>query len=822
MRICRFNEIEKDFATHIAQKRIVPIIGSGFSVGCRSSHGFVPSGKMMRDYMFEQVVTTMHLDKSTDDYKKLESYKFSDIADAYQQVIPYDLQRKYVAENFIGVQVEDTRKLLLNVDWLYIYTLNIDDSIEKNSDYSYVVHSNRQFIDDGIGKAKYVIKLHGDAFDFTRYSDSKCKVFSTSQYAYSLQANKALLDKLCHDYQFLNLFYIGCSLEDEFDLAAIKQIVDTSFDTDIKDMQTLTSKYVFVMGEPSPLDQLNYSKYGITDIVVFDTYEDMYLCIQQAWRYSQEIDITGLDSCKNLKISRIGKSYEENVPYFFHGKNPFSIKDNVINLPAFFILRDIASHMTKNLQLNTIHILYGSRVCGKTYLLLSLVNLVRDRDVFFFDSRTRLNSEAISVLLNKTNSLIIFDTNSINKDQMEYLVKSREFVHQKGLNIIITINNTDKDIISLLDLLSARGELPQEKILKYHLKSKFSPNEVKRINTILPSLTIGIMDESKTIVDNLIDIERQMVVEGRFARIVPNTNSIYDIVVLILLAVNEKIYTTDIYTFCIAKEVYGQLAKTEPLIDEEYTLLFEVGMSNSSSLKYILNAKYWLHGCLGRLSSDSKNHSKIVDAYKHIISCLIEIGKKRNNSRIRDLILFDVINEIFPSNNKSQLSLICSIYEGLNDLLATDSQYLHQRAKCYWQSSYAFDAKASALLKDALHLSRVARQHFQTNYNQSPNEKIAISIAHVDYTIALIKCRMCEIENYENIDAIQEAIECSLNALDSPHNRDEFYVPSRRDSIKNFFTFLITNEVQDKLDKEHKKMFVNVNRLLHDKSRGAI
>ena len=51
----------------------------------------------------------------------------------------------------------------------------------------------------------------------------------------------------------------------------------------------------------------------------------------------------------------------------------------------------------------------------------------------------------------------------------------------------------------------------------------------------------------------------------------------------------------------------------------------------------------------------------------------------------KDYILFDNIFQIFRSQGTK---IIRDIYQSLNDILATDPNYLHQRAKCYIRSAY--------------------------------------------------------------------------------------------------------------------------------------
>jgi hypothetical protein len=55
-----------------------------------------------------------------------------------------------------------------------------------------------------------------------------------------------------------------------------------------------------------------------------------------------------------------------------------------------------------------------------------------------------------------------------------------------------------------------------------------------------------------------------------------------DIVVLLLLAIREKLYTSDLSLYNIDKECYEQIIRTNPLIQEDYALLFGRTMENTS------------------------------------------------------------------------------------------------------------------------------------------------------------------------------------------------------------------------------------------------
>lgn len=57
-------------------------------------------------------------------------------------------------------------------------------------------------------------------------------------------------------------------------------------------------------------------------------------------------------------------------------------------------------------------------------------------------------------------------------------------------------------------------------------------------------------------------------------------------------------------------------------------------------------------------------------------------------------------------------------------------------------------------LEKAYRYATLARDTFQQRYNDCQNEKIMISVAHAEYTMALVLCHLCKQKNY---------LDCSLN-----------------------------------------------------------
>jgi len=762
MKICDFKTVEDDIISHLREKRLIPIIGSGFSAGSLSFGGTVPTGREMKADMIQCICQYLGDNTSV---SSLNKKSFNQIATYYHKIAPKNVQRIYIRDRFTNTNLNLMRKQFLDINWLYIYTLNVDDAIERNSVYNHVLVSNRIIDFSILSDKKCVIKLHGDANNILSYQDDNSQIFDFKQYAKSIESNTSLLKKLRHDFTYNNLLYIGCSLDDEFDLVTLEEYQNT-------EVIQHSSKYFLAVEKPDQFKQLELEQYGITHIVLFDDFESIYELIINAYKKSIEIPSSEIDCYRSLSLKQLAISYNDNQPYLFHGKSLLNQKSREVCIPNFFIDRDLTEILLKELDMKTIHIVYGNHVSGKSYLLISLFRKIKNRDVFFFDSKASINEQTLRLLLNSKGSLLIFDTSALNKGQIFNILRDADILKENEIAVVIAVNKSDKDIISVIN------ENRNNHLVKGHyVKPYFSVDEVKEINPLLSINQLPDFSTKKSIIDSLVDMERVFQLKGVLSRIEPNLRNTEDIVVLILLAVKEKLYTQDLTKFDVDMAGYLQVLKSKPLISEEHVLYFEQDNDNSSQRKIVVSAKYWLYETLGSFAKRKQNYPMIVDAFKHIVNVILYENNKSYYNSIMDFIKFDIINEIFPSKYKGQLSLGHEIYEGLHNLLSSDERcaphYYHQRAKCYlWQSGY--EESFLGQLDDALRFAKLARQKLDNANEKAANQKLEISIAHIQFTICLILARKNIILNNSNDNVKSDAICAIYDALLSPYNYNEF------------------------------------------------
>lgn len=301
IKVLRFENCIAEIKTYINNSTLIPVIGAGFSAGNETSKGIVPNGKQMKQFMIEKLsqngVNVNYEEKS-----------FSQIAKYYNRVIDASIRKKYIVDNFIGAKLSQKSKNLLTINWPYIYTLNIDDAIERNSDYISI--GPNKDLEQTRYDAKILYKLHGTAQDIAFLKDGDdFSVFDTEQYINSLTKNKWLLDKLKQDYIDKNMLFVGCSLDEEIDLMHVFSQVKQ------EKPQVITEKYFLTSKIPEMASLIDLESYGITKVIVIDDYDDFY---DHLFTINEELKLipnNDLDVFKNIKIQRLGLRNEKNMFY---------------------------------------------------------------------------------------------------------------------------------------------------------------------------------------------------------------------------------------------------------------------------------------------------------------------------------------------------------------------------------------------------------------------------------------------------------------------------------------------------------------------------
>jgi len=769
-----FQEIKNELISNFRRQMLIPIVGSGFTRNCPGYNGRVPSGEDYRHYMLGKIQEILPL--SDAEKAELQGYSFSNISATYHSVVPSAEQKNYLKNNFTRVSLEEEKRNFLSLDWPYVYTLNIDDGIENCSEYKQVVCANRGINPNIFDDEKCVIKLHGDIHEMLTYSDSQSEIFTQSQYVASLKKNASLLSKLTHDGLYQNLLFVGCSLDDEIDLLASLMNGDGG--------ESVTAKYICLTQKPSVLDTLKYERYGITHCILFDSFESIYSELYSAGVEAGQISCDDLENYKSFSVETLSSDYESNKPYLLFGKSLIN-KNHTITLPYFFISREESGEIISNLNTYNLQLLIGNRCSGKSYILADVACKIRDKDVFYFETKDRLSDQAFAKLLRKESCVILADCTAFSTGQFETILDSFDLLRRNRINIVIVVNKNDREFNGILKLQELQNKIDPKSIGRTEINNRFTPNELAQLNPLLTAIDAGIFSDRKTIVDNIIEVSKNLSEKNKYHQVSPRLQTIRELAALIALGIERKIYSSRAIKLDFHEELSLQQKATEPLIDCESTWSFEKNCTDNSPVKYVANAEYWLCGQLERFAENPDNQKLIVDAYRYIIEQIIaqegapDLLYGTKHISCREYILFDNINRIFfpyKRSDQNGIQLIRVIYEGLNDRLSVDPNYMHQRSKCYIKSSYyERDTEEKLVYLDrAYRDANVAAQVFSHRFDECGNEKLLISLAHITYTQALILCHKCYIHDYADVEENTAAIQKLHTALSSPYNSYEF------------------------------------------------
>ncbi len=806
VKVIRPDDIREEIISFFKNKSLIPIVGAGLTCGIKSWKGNVPSGEEYKSHMLSELSKSgVFTNEEMDDICK---ENFSDICDYYEddEIIDVEERKDYWKRSFYQVHMEDDyRRSFLEIDWPYIYSLNIDDGIENSSSFTKVILPNRGLREDILNEEKCVIKLHGDINELVTYETAD-KIFSTKEYAVSIEKNATILGMLRNDFQSQNILFIGCSLSDEIDLKTINILP-----IDHQNKEELRKTIIFVKGTPTRKQQSKFNTYGITDVVCFEEYQQMYEFIFNAWEESQKIQDGELDFYTAMPQTMIpATEIEENWKYFFFGKSLFNNKNGQVNIPYFFIERNLSAKIVKNLLKNKVHLVNGPRVSGKTYCLIELFTSIKDRATYYFDGRTRLSQHAMDMLMKKANIVALFDVGALTKDQFEIILQNAKMINKNGNNYVICLNANDSDSLGVVKWKLRQGYINDDDIISYDIKNKLSyksenneKNEISEINQKYPVLMLPPYEDKKSFVDQIMYAEDMLDVKSRYSKLHISIQTEKQLALLILLAIKEKMYSLEIEKYRLDVEIADAIRKYDPLIERTEVNTFEKDNRDLSSVKYTVNSRYWLRRELGEFARKEENKEMVANAYFYIIECVKHFTQSddtKQREACRDLVRFDIMNDIFLDRYKGNIGLIVCIFTKLYPILAEDFNFIHQNAKCYLNYYYYAkdESEKRGMLTKASRQAVVAREMVENKIQQKYSEKLCISLAHVMFTNAVIACEICRENNYSDVEEIEKALIAVKKAWEAPYNDREKQKDKSNHSRNGTVRFI--SELIDKID----------------------
>lgn len=707
----------------ICERNLIPVFGAGFSMNSPAHQGVVPDGSKATKMM--QGLLLKHCSKMSKD--DVEGMDFNETSDLFITLVPKEIRTEFFKNYFTEVQIGMQQKEILEFNWPYAYTLNIDDAIENTACFKAVLPYKN--LNEPNTSIKLLYKLHGDAFSEVTYLTDENIVFSHKQYLQSINAkeNQDFLHNLKADFSTSNMLFIGCSLSNEPDLKYVYGMAEHS---------TNTLKILLRKNEPSFREEINLRDYGINTIVVVDDYSYFYQeLIKEVRRISAEEDLINY---KFKSPSVVVMDTKEDTVNLLSGNPIFDENSNTFSKGGMHILRSCIEEIETQLKTNNCVIVKGRRFSGKTFLMCSLCERQKRHPIYFFPSTTFVDEQLVYLLLNNEyNSYFLFDSNSISSGCYRLLANSYELLKRNSNKLVIAVNSNDNFIMESLQ--AGFVEIQSTflgKELQQNLDRANSYGLIKRYsnNTNMDYLEM-LSQKQKIAIPNL----------NKFPRILTFNEK----VLLLLLAASDKIYTSDIMSLGISLMEVAEFEKHFPLIVEEVPVDINE-RANHSTTKLVHNSKVVLLKLLDRISKED------------IVDCIVYIVEKVKDDRVRyriyiDVILFDTLNQLFGGKSGAG-RLIFEVYEKLEPHLNNSLHYWLQRAK----SIYRLIPNNLPKLKEAYSYS--VKVYFDGGF--AIKSKAAL-------TSSLISCLISNLEEdkAEKQYYLEQAITLGFEAVNSDYYR---------------------------------------------------
>lgn len=768
MRITKLDDGSvRELSILIGNNNLIPVIGSGFTCGCHAKCGQVPSGAEMKKFVMDEL---SKYEDANEDYTQYDLKTLVTIFDSSKGIPPFE-KRDYLSKNFTEVTISRARDYFLNIPWPCIYTINIDDAIERSTKRK-VILPMRNFTDQYIEDFSIVFKLHGDVHNCLAYGEHGNIILSYTQYIDSLSNNRKMLTKFKSDLADNNLIFIGCSLIGEHDLffTAKSEIEGNRFNRKI---------YYIAYGEITNAQKVMLECFGVTDCII----------------------IADLDSfCREIRLQLKSETFSNNpLDYFSRNIHCLSREDSnslfmltsdalaplasdSLFKPKFLIERDELTNVISSLKKSPIYIIFGHRISGKTYFLFSIYEKMIAQDRYFFPSGTKISSAMFNEILDKENTLTIFDSGTLSTKQIIDITNNSNInkLKQNHSYILFAVNSSDSIGIDIEEI---------DTIYKTtYLNNVFSKHESDQLLAELQLCNIPIFtfrkksdidgDQrfiTKTLLDNLYELSQY-----EHSRLpLPDLSKILDpeeIAFWILIAVKQVIDMEEIYYYDFRDMISNYLNAYPILINKDFSA---AGGRINSRNKFTLNARYYILAWLGTLAEKQEMHELILSAYLYLFESIKyneEDKIQQINRKMLDLIKFDVINDIFYKRTEAVTLLIKYIYEKFEDKLNTTPQFKHQRAKSIlWLCSDKIDD-----IKSAANYIDLAIHDIEELSTESPDKSgLQKSLNHARLTQAIIYGRLTALDRYKDYVLLEKALNNYAYVLLDPINEAII------DSLKN-------------------------------------
>lgn len=719
-------ELKDLFFNYFKQKNFVPIIGSGYTRGEKTSRGVVPSVDDLKGKLYSILTNNTSLDE--EEKEELKKFDFFSFADLFWNMVDDSRSKKkimtelsdYINSNFTRVNVENTNKrLLFGCNWKYVYTINYDDAIETiysnlGKDISVVLpfDSINQYKQDKQDSLD-LYKLHGDAKRFYSTGEKKYLIMGKKQYLGIIgdEENKDLRIALSTDFASSNLIFIGCSLTDELDI-----LLSSENGLVIKKKKNSESRCFFVAYTSesnqnvsyNKISLLQYSQYGITDIIIVSK-ADFPLFYQFLKEISDSTNSTQkpFENFRFFNILEENGSIPDKINYIF--ENRAIPQNGNITLPPFFTRRTVAGEIINDFNNGTSHtalsVIRGNHFSGKTYVLLDILKNYQNQSIFYFKSGIQVNDDMLTKLFQMNNSIFLFDENTINSAQIYSTISQAtlEKLEKKNNKLVICIN---RNIGIFTPYFYENKQYLKNEVKIYELPSFLEGAEVKHFNEEIGNLGISNYKKHETILDYALRIHKESLKNNtsislpdyRIWNNIKKEEHKALLKILIILSNQDAILMSTAIKMNIDNDIMRYCKNNNtPLHDIiQMEMLAEEEMYRSSHdcVRFCTNSRYWIYRCLFNYSETKQDYDTISSAYFEIVSNLLEqinyetVDKRTKAklfNKLKAYYFLDSIQDLFfhtdITTTKGSITLIGKIYDKLLPVMKNNYQFLHQKAK---------------------------------------------------------------------------------------------------------------------------------------------
>ncbi|BBG29465.1 SIR2 family protein [Zymobacter palmae] len=766
---------------------LIPVIGAGFTKGEKALGGTVPDGNGLIDLMIGRLKKEGNLEESKisrlcekKDFKSVSRYYLS------QRYVSRESFVEDIKNNFTKVELSYLKKRFIENKWRYVYTLNIDDAIERqNKNLTKILPYKK--IEKRANDINLVYKVHGCAMEECTYIQESTLVFTDLQYVRSLIKNEHILQALRSDMLESNMLYIGCSLSREIDL-----MYSVSGE---KEDDFIESKKIFITRNcPDEMMMDEIEDYGINVVGLLENYDDIYRVVNEAFLFGAGDETSIFDNFDSKNIKKISSEKNSNISFMLQGGAVFKEGDNSnknFSIPCYSIDRSLTPDVIKSILSTPFTIIKGRRFSGKSLFLKNLSQKIKDKKVYFVPSSFSLNVNEIEKICSVKDSIFLIDSNVITYLEASKIRAFKKQIIDSGVKFLIACNPTEIDVANTFSSLEIETGF-------FELKNRFDLDELQNFNEKVSELGIIEWKKDCNFLDNSYATARNYPQMKQEIFDYPKINK-KEFKLLILLALLDKVYIS------LGREIgFGNNEAND--FSKKYSPIVEIiettkeEENHKSKFKLVSNSKTWLFSIIKDYMTDSLKDNELSEVMIEMISHfyknkqLEEVGKK--------LIMFDTVNQFF-SRERGAGRLLIKLYEDLQPILSHDPDYWLQRAKAMGK-----------IVKDPRHIFD-AIDYAKKAYNDGKRSK---TLTNAEFTIANLYGLLCNQDGYKDENIISSAIGWYYSAIKN-HNYNKSYLESmleitkdKKGNLYNLCSKIMSNNI--KLDSEARESYNEIMRFI--------